>query len=332
MGLTRVPKTVAATLTHTFYVGETATDPTGTPACAIVDANGDAVQSGNATIAGNNTGRVTFALSAQSQLAALTATWTATVAGVSVVEVDDVEIVGGVFFTLAEGRASDASLADTTKYTTADLTAAWLEVEQECEQICDRAFVPRYRRAVLDGSGGTHLMLADPEWLSMQRSVGDVRTIRSVKVAPRADETFVALTASQLAAVQVSADGQLRRVDGGIFTEGVANVVVEYEYGLSRPPTDLKRVCMTRLRSRLNLARSAIPDRATSFTMGEGGTFRLDLPGAFKVGIPDVDAVYSRYSRRSGAGTGTTGRAVPASRTLTFQPQRNSLFHTNAGR
>lgn len=316
MGLTRVAKTAAATLEHTFYVGETGTDSSTSPVTvAITDANGTAVTSGNATSAGQ--GRYTFPLPAQAQLQLLTVAWSGTIAGAAVVETDLVEIVGGFFFTLAEGRSSDTTLADTTKYSTAQLTAARLEVEVECEEICDRAFVPRYKRVVLDGTGTSELVLGGH----------DIRTVRAVKVAPRVGETFVALSAAELAALTVTPDQVLIRTDNATWTEGRDNVIVELEHGLDRPAEDLVRAAKVRFRSRLNIHRTGIPDRAVSFTTGEGATYRLSLPDAYKTGLPDVDAVYARYSLRSGAGTGQDGRDVPASRPLNFDPQHLSLFH-----
>lgn len=320
----RIARTAAATLTHTFYVGETPTDPTGTPTVAVVDANGAAVDSGNATVVGGSSGRVTFALDPVATLETLTVTWTATVAGTTVVETDYAEVVGGFFFGLAEGRAADSSLADTSKYPESALVVARVEVEAECEEICDRAFVPRYQRVVLDGSGTSELVL---EHSSPNRSVADVRTIRSVSMAPTLDGDFTAFTADQLAALAVTADHTLVRTDGAVWTEERGNVVVEYEYGLSSPPPDLRRAALVRFRSRLNIHRTGVPDRAVSFAAADGGTYRIDLPGQWKTGIPDVDAVYARYSRRSGAGTGINGRSVPASRQLNFDPQRHTLFH-----
>ncbi|HEY0645515.1 MAG TPA: hypothetical protein VGD39_19015 [Nocardioides sp.] len=291
---------------------------------AITDANGTAVSSGNATSAGTGTGEYTYVLPGQATLKLLTVVWSATIAGTALTETTYVDVSGGLFFSLAAGRASDQSLSDTNRYPTADLEAARLEVETECETICDRTFVPRYERIVLDGTGTSELLLRhnDPT-----RSVAHVRSIRSVSMAPAVDETFVAFTAAELAALAVSADGTLRRTDGAAFTEERRNILVEFEYGLDRPPADLIKACLTRFRSRLNLNKSGIPDRASSFTVAEGGIFRLDMPGAFKTGLPEVDAVYGRYSRRSGAGTGSTGRGVPASRTLDYNPQTGSLFH-----
>lgn len=323
MAYTRVVRNAAHTLSHTFYVDETATDPTGTPTYAVVDANGTSVGAGNASIVGGSTGRLTAALTSQSSTKLLTATWVATVAGSSVTEVDTVEVIDRFYFTLAEGRGSDASLADTSIYPTATLRTIRDEVEMECEAICDRAYVARYARVVLNGSGTSDLMLTHPD---PTRSVADVRSIRRVSVAPSVDQTFVDFTAAELADVAVYPDGTLVRTGGSVFTYGFDNVVVEYEYGLTDPPPDLKRGVLLRFRSRLNMHRSGIPERASSFTIDGGGTYRLDMPGAWKTGVPDVDAIYDRYSRRKRNGPGGP-KAVPASRLLNFDPQYYSLFH-----
>lgn len=320
--LTRIAKSAAGTLAAIFLLDETPTDSTTTVTYAVADATGASVTSGNATHAA--TGLYTFVLPAQSALAALTVTWSATIGGSATTQTTYAEIVGGFFFTLAEGRASDDTLADTAKYPIADLVAARLVVEARCEMICDRAFVPRYDRVVLDGTGTDQLLLS---LSAPDRSISDVRTIRSVKMANAPDSTFVAFTAGQLAALDTSADGVLIRTSGDIFTEGRANVIVEFEYGLDRPPADLvDPAALTHFRTQLNSNKSGISDRTTSFTMNDGGTFRLDMPGAFKTGLPYVDAAYASYSRRS-TGSGATGRAVPASRTLTYTPQRGSMFH-----
>lgn len=319
--LTRIAKSSAGTLAAMFLLDETPVDSTTTVTYAVVDATGASVASGNATHSG--TGLYTFVLPAQSALAALTVTWSATIGGSATTQVTHAEIVGGFFFSLAEGRASDDSLEDTALYPVADLVAARLRVEAECERICDRAFVPRYDRVILDGTGTDQLLLS---LSAPDRSIADVRTIRSVKMANTLDSPFVAFTGAQLAALTTSADGTLIRTSGDIFTEGRANVIVEFEYGLDQPPADLVPATLTRFRTQLNFNKSGIPDRASSFTMTDGGTFRLDMPGPFKTGVPLVDAVYAGYSRRS-TGTGATGIAVPASRTLTYTPQRGSMFH-----
>lgn len=318
---TRVAKTSAAVLTHRFEVGETATDSTTSVAVTVTDPLGSVVASGTATH--GDTGVYTYALPPQAALTVLTVAWAATIEGAAVVETDVVEVTGAFFFSLSEGRGSDSSLADRDKYPTADLDDKRLQVEEECETICDRAFVPRYARVVLDGSGSPDLVLGHPD---PDRSVAHVRTIRSVKMAQRSGGPFVDFTSDQLAALIVRNDSTLTRSDGLFWAEGYGNVVIEYEYGLDGPAEQLKQAAMMRLRSLLNVNKTGIPDRAASFTAGDGGTYRLTMPGAWATGIPLVDAVYARYSRRSGTAA-TGGRPVPASRTLDYDPQRNSLMH-----
>lgn len=319
--LTRIAKSAAGTLSHTFLVDEIPADSTTTVTYAVVDAAGNSVASGNATH--GDPGAYSFVLPAQSALNALTVTWSATVAGSATAATTYAEIVGGFLFSLQQARASDSVLADNGDYTTTDLIGGRLEVETECENICDLAFVPRYDRVVLDGTGTSEILLkhSDPG-----RSVAEVRTVRSVSMADSPDGAFTDFTSGELADLAVAADGTLRRTGGDVFTEGRGNLVVEFEYGLDRPPVDLVRQAMVRLRTVLNIPKSGVPDRASSFTVTEGGTFRLDMPGPFKTGIPSVDAAYGRYSRRS-TGSGATGRSVPASRTLTYRPQAGSMFH-----
>jgi hypothetical protein len=119
----------------------------------------------------------------------------------------------------------------------------------------------------------------------------------------------------------------LRRTDYTWWTEGLANVIVEYEYGLSAPPRPLKEMSLVRLRTLINKHRSAIPDRAESFTSVDGGTFRLSMPGRFTTGIPDVDAVYLRYAMGAGANAASGSAGQPASRQLQFDPQYLSMWH-----
>lgn len=323
MNVTRVLRTAAATLSHTFYVGETTVDSDGDVQVSVVDANGAAVTSGTATSAGS--GRYTFALPAQSQLALLAVSWTATIGGAQVVETDHVEVVGGFYWSLVEARASEEEFADTSKYPAEDMETFRFEVEAECERITQRAWVPRYRRVVLDGTGTTDLLLPDgADELAGGVTLRGVRTVRSVRVAPRPGAAFAELTAGELAACVVTPDGMLRRVDGRAWAEGVANVIVEYEYGSDAPPPDLRRATLLRLRSRANMHRSGVPDRAISFTVAEGGTYRLSTPSAERTGIPEVDGVYQRYSRGGGSGSGA---GSPASRPLNFDPQWHGLFH-----
>ncbi|GII88275.1 hypothetical protein Ssi03_62650 [Sphaerisporangium siamense] len=329
MTATRVLRTASATLQRTFYLGETPADSSTPVTVTVTDATGAVVTTGTATSSGPDTGTYQYTLPGQAQLARLTAAWAATIGGTAVSAEEPVEVVGGFFFTLAEARASDESLADTTRYPTAAMAAARQDTEAECEAICGRAFVPRYRLITLDGSGTSDLLLPDGgDELVAGSMLRGVRTVRSARIAPRVGFAFTPLTTGQLAALAVTRDGMLRRTDGGIWTEGVRNVVLEYEYGSDAPPAEIRRAALQRFRWLLTAPRSGIPDRATSFQAAEGGVYELDTAGASRTGIPDVDAAYLRYAR-GGQGDGQSGgrSGRPASRPLNFDPQHYSLFH-----
>lgn len=321
--LTRVARTAAAVLEHTFYVGETPTAAAGPVTVTVTDPAATVVATGTATPTG--TDGYTFPLPGQSALTELQVSWAGTVAGAAVVEVDQVQIVGGFLFDLVQARASDKSLQDTVKYPTGDLVRVRTEVEQECEWICAQAWVPRYRRVVLDGTGTPDLTL--PDGADEHRGgvhLRGVRTIRSATIAPRFGLPAVALTVEQLAALTVRPGGVLRRADGSAWTAGDSNIVVAYEYGSDAAPADLVRAALTRLRDRLNFDKKQVPDRAVSFTVAEMGTYRLSLPDAYRTGLPEVDAAYARYSRRV---AGDDRSARPASVTLDYNPQYHSLYH-----
>ncbi|MFI6162245.1 hypothetical protein ACIA59_20165 [Micromonospora haikouensis] len=323
--LTRVARTAAATLTHIFEgAGEDPVDA-GDVTVTATGPDGLVAFTGAATRDAGS-GAYTYPMPAQASLTLLDVAWSGTVDGAVVVERDQVEIVGGFLFSLRQGRDSDPSLRDTTKYPIADLTRARTEVEQECEWICDQAWVPRYRRVVLDGSGSVDLILptGGDEWRGGVLMRG-VRTVRAASIAPRYGQPAVPLTGDQLAALAMRPGGMLRRSDGEVWTAGDGNVVVEYEYGADAAPADLVRAALTRFRDRLNFDKRQVPDRAVSFTVAEMGTYRLSLPDKYQTGIPEVDAAYARYSRR--VSDSADGGPAPASRTLDFDPQWHSLYH-----
>jgi hypothetical protein len=233
-----------------------------------------------ATVAG---AEVTVALAAAhtAELDQLTATWT---------ERDDVgtvvatwqstaEIVGGFYFTIAEARASDKTLEDVVKYPNADILVTRTEVEEEFETICGQAFVPRFATvAHTTASRGVVMVLLHVR----------LRRVRSVSV----DD--IAFTAEQVVALKHEPAGFVY-----VSARRGARVSVAYEHGWDAPPADVKRAALTRLRSRLNMDKSAVFDRTISFSAAEGGTYRLATPSARHTGIPDVDAVLDRYALRT---------------------------------
>lgn len=275
MTLVRVLRTAQVVLSHTFYVDETPTDATGAVTYSVQRLDGTVVASGNASGPVSNVYTVT--VPAQSQLDTLTVDWTGTVAGAAVTARDVIEVVGGFIFGLAEARAQPPTL-DTTRYPTARLAAKRIGVEQECEEICGQAFVPRFARVTLTlPPGTTRTALRLPH--------ANVRALRALTV----DGTAQTLTGLGVSPAGVlTGSSWLGRSDG--------SVIVEYEHGMDYPPEDLKDACMLRLRSRLSQGDTGVPQRALSFSVQDGGVYRLSTPTGKKTGIPDVDGVYERYT------------------------------------
>jgi hypothetical protein len=280
MSLVRIQKTARQTLTHVFSVDEVATDLTGD--CTVTLKRLDGMTVDSATAGHPGLGTYTYALPAQANLDSLTLDWSGLLAGATVTVRDYVEIVGGFIFGLAEGRAAHSGLASTTTYPPALLAAKRIAVEQECERICRQAWVPRFERELLSGTGTSRLPLA--------RMV--LRAVRAVSVAG------VAWSAPDVAAVAVSEHGILTRPGGAIWPAGASNIVVEYEHGHDFPPEDVKDAAILRLRSKAGQNTSSVPDRATSFTITDGGVYRLSTPNREKTGIPEVDGPYEGNQRQ----------------------------------
>ena len=292
MTVQRVLRGVSATIevTTTDQNG-TAADAAGPVTIGVTRADGTVlVAAGAATTKPAGTVgiyRYTLTAANTALLDRLTATWTDAVD--SSAHTTYVEIAGGYYFSLAEARASDESLQEQQRYPDTLVLDVRREVEHEFEGICGAAFVPRYERARVDGLGSHELILPDPF----------VRAVRSVRVYSTSS-SYTAYTAAELADVDVADSGIIARRDGTAFPAGRGNIVVEYEHGMDAPPHDVKRAGLTRLRSRLASQRSGIPDRATSFTAGDGGTYRLARESATSTGIDAVDAVLDRHDYRAG--------------------------------
>lgn len=274
MTLIRVLRTAQVTLSHTFFVDGDATAPTGTLQAAVKRAADGTTVAGSPftyTVSGTT---CSFALPAQAQLDKVTVDWSGTIAGATVTARDFVEIVGGFFFGLTEVKVNQS-------YTTDDLAAARIEVEDECERICRRAFVPRFEYEQLVGSGTARLGTIRNE----------LRTLRAVIV------DGVAWSAPDVAAVIPLPHGVLRR-PGGALWPADASIVVEYEHGWDYPPPGIVTAAKRRMKSLLTGPSSGVPERAQSFTSPEGGIYRLSMPDDENTGIPDVDAAYHRWARR----------------------------------
>jgi hypothetical protein len=307
----RILRAAAATLSVQF------TDSNGEPVAVtgpvtvrVQRADGTDVKAAGTATSGSGSAPRTVALTAAqtATLDLLTATWTD--AATTTSRVTYIEIVGGYYFTVAEARAAQPVLADTSKYPTAMILDRRRQVEEELERICGRqrsgvrSFVPRFRLVTIWGLGTDRLRLPSR----------DVRTIRSVSFGG------VSLSVSALANIVPTADGVMRRyrpylssidespfgVWGFTFPENT-RVDVAYEYGWDSPPRDLKDAAMLRLKTLLTGPTSALPERALGYSDGQGGSYSLATAGrnGFDTGHPDVDAVYHRYAVDDDAGIGS---------------------------
>lgn len=276
------------------------TDQDGEPRAAVggvtlhvTRANGnDVVAAGAAATPTGDVGAFSFALSA-AQTAALdwlTCTWTEASGGVYVTTV---EVVGGFYFSIADARNADRRLRDVAKFPDADLLRVRQEVEQECERITGRAFVPRYARRVLDGDGGDTLMVRET----------DLRLVRSLSVSGLVySSTFWVANPSGRIVIGSRSRLNWQSDDWSPamhFWRGRANVVVDYEYGWDSPPADLQAAALARLRDRLVVDKTNIPARATVQNTPDGSfsLYTAGLRGA-STNNPDVDAVYASYARQ----------------------------------
>lgn len=280
MSLDRVLRNTQAELSVTFYGDEAALSADGAVTVDLIKADGTALLENQAT-SNPGVGQYKYILAPQSDLMRLTVVWTGTFSGVVQSITTYVEVVGGRYYALAEARASDSSLASTDRYPTSELEQVRLEVEDEFEEICEVAFVPRFGRETISGNGRSTLMLRRNK----------IRRIISLTVGS------VAFSAENLSALSINEIGEIYN-DGSAWSSGIQNIVVEYEYGYDAPPSDVRRAALIRQRHRLMANKSGVPDRAVSYSAAEGGTYSLATPGraGFETGIPEVDAVLKRYS------------------------------------
>lgn len=260
-------------------------DASGTLTVRVQKADGtDVLAAGTATTNPSGVGTYTAALTAAqtATLEVLTATWSDAADGSTHTTVH--EIVGGYYFTVNEAIETDAKISAAPE----SIRAARRDTEDEFERICEVAFVPRYRRVRVDGKGTTRLILPDPM----------VRAVRSVRIYTDAT-TYTSFTAAELAAVTVSTAGIVTRSDGNAWTAGTQNLVVEYEHGHDRPPSEIKRAAIARCRQRLNFGNAGILDRTQTFQATDVGTFGLAQAGFVKVGTDWIDAALARWSMRT---------------------------------
>lgn len=280
MATLRVLRTSKATLSRTFFLDEVATGATGSVTVAITRLDGTAIQSGSATGPDANQA-YTYLFDGRDVLDELVVSWTATIGGDAIVlDQDVIQVVGGFYFSIAEGRAQDSALSSTVKFPYADLLDRRVEAEDRCEELTEQAWVPRFRRATVNGTGSTALMMPDPL----------IRSIRAVTVS---GTTF---SPTQVAGVGFSDSGMIYLSQGWTpgVPAGLKNITIEYEHGRDRPSPNIRRAALLHFKSLCLQGRSNLPDQAERAVTvdAQGGQVIYGSPTKEKVGLPAVDAVY----------------------------------------
>jgi hypothetical protein len=265
----RVLRATASTISVTFHVDGTATDPTpDTATVHITRADGtDVVVAGTAATSGG-AGVFSFTLTPlmTAVLDTLTVRWTTQNLGTLTTTV---EVVGGFLFSVAQARALKP-LNDTTRYPTQAIIDARTLAESALEDACDVAFVPRARTVTTIASGST-------------LSLG-VNRVRSVGSITDYEGTVTDLTTTWIAGGMVV----------GTTVWSARPLTVRVEHGYDTPPPRVSAACL--LLAKNWLIKGPIDDRATAVTTDDG-TFSMATPGlrGSSFGLPEVDAVVAEY-------------------------------------
>lgn len=270
--VTRIRRGDASTMELTLYVGTTPTDATGTVTVEVTDEAGDVVvPSTGASLEGVGTGTYSIPIPAQSQLNRLYATWTGTLDGSAFERTTIADVVGGVYFEIAELR-EQSGLDDESIFSDALLVNARAAAEDLIETATGLAWVRRYRREVRDGPDSCSLI---------------------VKMYP---EVIAASVSGTSVSPEAYDDGELYLSSGwGCIRR---SIIVEYEHGLRVPPEDLRRATLRYARVVALDFKSRIPERAIQMNT-EAGSFQLALASRERpTGYPEIDAILQQHDHR----------------------------------
>lgn len=270
-------RNTSATLSNTFYVDETPTNATGNVTVTVYREDGSQlVAPATASQAATpNAGEYTTILAPQANLDRLRVEWSGIFGGATQKLETRVEVVGAFYASTSEIRALQG-LSSTAKYPLAMIQQARTDAEETFESYCHRAFVPRYRRELLDGTATRTLPLHER----------DITAIQSIK------QNGVALTTSEFT---ILPDGGLYWNNGIFDSTYKRNIEVKYEHGLDYCPSDIKRAFLIYVRYLLLEVYSRIPSRATGMN-ADGIYIQMALPGMNRcTGLPDVDSTLNQW-------------------------------------
>lgn len=293
MDIERVLRGTPATVTVTFYGGEEPQDADGTVTVTIKRSDGSTYSTGPATHEGDiGSGQYSVTISAQTTLDQFELEWSGDFGGSTATLTSYVEIVGGFYFTVSELRKYDQALTNATRFPVEKLVEKRLDVESEFEEICGRAFVPRFHREhLMNYSGEDYLRTEKPEVYKILKLTVDGQDRTSWE-------------AGKLLVRDQDDPHIIHLYDEALELAWSDDVVIEYEYGLKKTPRLIKQAGLKRARGLLLGQNATIDERATVMSIPDFGTFNLATPGPQYTGIPDIDAILHRHMIGSGGVAG----------------------------
>ncbi|HEV7679992.1 MAG TPA: hypothetical protein VGQ42_15625 [Candidatus Dormibacteraeota bacterium] len=265
--------------------------------CTVVHVNGTAIAT-NVVATKPATGTTQIVLPSQTVPADLIATWTGTYGGSVRSQVTYISVAGAFYVELADIRALDALVGNTTAYPTAILTQKRAAAEDLFEAVTGRAWVKRYAREVLDG---------DPTYRRAYMPVDQLAYVvpsrrLSLRYAPTRDLLAVSIDGTVAADLTLftlySGEIERSRTSPG-FTRGLQNVVVEYTYGADAPPFELREQFLVYVRAMILDTTNRLSERAIAVT-NESGTISIAQAKAWDrpTGISTVDAALARFGNQ----------------------------------
>lgn len=283
----RVVRGTAPTLYNTFYIDGVPTDPAPDSATVeVVRADGTTlIPTTAASEAGTGRFSLTLTTTETADLDRVEVRWTADFGGVPQTVTTEVEIAGGVLFTIPEARR-DQTLSDAAKFPADRIVEARTAAERALEDACGVALLPRYEYETVLDAGGDYLPV---KWAK-------VRTVRSLSSG-----------GSSLSTPDLVVGGSIYWGQGSDDSYPPNNVTIGYEHGLDRPPGETSRVAV-RL-ARHYLVDAPIDDRAIRID-ADNGSWLMATPGMRsksggsrailrEFGIPEVDAFVEAHGYAS---------------------------------
>ena len=255
---------------------ETAYDM-ATPVVTVTRANGTALSAPTAVDPVDSTGVIEIPLTAADhtdELDRLTVTLSGTVNSKTVTRTYIVDVTTAHPFEVAELRALDPDMANSTKYPRSLVAAKRDELAEGVEDYCDVAFSPSYRIVRLRGNGSSCMTLP----------LREVTAVRYLTVDG---------TAATLSDVDLEAYGQIT-YSGGFTADKIVEVHVEC--GMDGWPSDLTGAMLPFVREMLLTRTTRGGQTATSETSIDGGITRFAVPGTGRPsGVPALDVKMNRY-------------------------------------